>query len=77
MIPILLIAAIVFEIPTLYFAVKSRDFRKKFGGCVLVSAGMQIYFYVANVSIPLMGTSIIQAPGISAVEAPRLFLRIQ
>jgi len=55
MIPILLIAAIVFGIPTLYFAVKSRDFRKFLAGAFFVSAGMQFYFYVANVSIPASG----------------------
>ena len=69
MIPILIIAAIVWGIVTLYFAIKSREFRKFLAGAFFVSAGMQFYFYLANVSIPLVGTNIVQTPEISGVRS--------
>ena len=52
-IPVLIAAIVVGGLPTLYFAVRSREFRKFLAGAFFVSAGMQFYFYLANVSIPL------------------------
>jgi hypothetical protein len=34
-----------------------------------VSGGMQFYFYIANVSIPLVRTNIIQTPEISLARS--------
>jgi len=40
----LLIALIFLGLPTLYFAARSRDFRKFLAGAFFVSAGMQFIF---------------------------------
>jgi hypothetical protein len=69
MTPILIAAVVVFGIPTLYFAVRSREFRKFLAGAFFVSSGMQFYFYIANVSMPLVGTSIVQTPELSGVRS--------
>ena len=53
---------------TIYFAVRSRDFRKFLAGAFFVSSGMQFYFYLAGVSIPLLGTDFVQTPELSAVR---------
>ena len=59
MVPILIVALVVFGLPTLYFL----------AGAFFVSGGMQFYFYLANVSIPLVGTSIVQTPELSGVRS--------
>jgi len=58
-------ALVVFGAPTLYFAWRSREFRKFLAGAFFVSAGIQLYLYLANVSVPLLGTRIVQTPEIS------------
>jgi hypothetical protein len=52
-----------------YWAVRSRDFRKFLAGAFFVSAGMQFYLYLADVSVPLLGTSFVQTPQRSAVRS--------
>jgi hypothetical protein len=75
MIPILLGAIVIFGLPTLYFAWRSREFRKFLAGAFFVSAGIQFYLYLADVSVPLIGTGIVQTPEISALRAiPNLVL---
>ena len=69
MVPILAAALIVFGLPTLYFAVRSREFRKFLAGAFFVSSGIQFYFYLANLSVPLIGTAIVQTPQLSAVRS--------
>ena len=51
-----LIAIVLFGLPTLYFAWRSREFRKFLAGAFFVSAGIQFYLYLAKVSVPLLGT---------------------
>lgn len=65
MLPVLLIALVVLGLPTLYFAIRSREFRKFLAGAFFVSAGIQFYLYLANVSVPLLGTSLVFTPEIS------------
>ena len=74
MIPILVAAAVIVGLPTLYFAVRSREFRKFLAGAFFVSGGMLLYFYLAKVSIPLIGTDIVQTPEISGVRSIFHFL---
>jgi hypothetical protein len=69
MVPILVAALVVIGLPTLYFAIRSREFRKFLAGAFFVSGGMQFYFYLANVSVPLVGTSIVQTPELSGVRS--------
>jgi hypothetical protein len=69
MVPILVAALGVFGLPTVYFAARSREFRKFLAGAFFVSGGMQFYFYLSNVSVPLVGTSIVQTPELSGVRS--------
>jgi hypothetical protein len=64
MLPVLLTALVVLGLPTLYFAIRSREFRKFLAGAFFVSAGIQFYLYLANVSVPLLGTSLVFTPEI-------------
>jgi hypothetical protein len=65
MIPVLLTAIVVLGLPNLYFAYRSREYRKFLAGAFFVSAGMQLYLYFANVSVPLLGTHLVLTPEIS------------
>jgi hypothetical protein len=69
MIAFLLTAIIVLGLPTLYFAWRSREFRKFLAGAFFVSAGIQFYFYLAGVSVPLLGTNLVFTPEISGVRS--------
>jgi len=50
---------------TLYFAWRYRDFRKFLAGAFFVSSGILFYLYLADVSVPLLGTSFVETPQIS------------
>jgi hypothetical protein len=65
MIAALFIALIVLGLPALYFAWRSREFRKFLAGAFFVSAGIQLYLYLAKVSVPLLGTNLVVTPEIS------------
>ena len=65
MITALLSALVVLGLPTLYFAWRSREFRKFLAGAFFVSAGTQFYLYLAKVSVPLLGTNLVVTPEIS------------
>jgi hypothetical protein len=69
MVPILIVAIVVWGLLTLYFAIRSREFRKFLAGAFFVSAGIQLYLYLVNVSVPLIGTSIVLTPEISGVRS--------
>ena len=68
MLPYLVVAIILFGLPTLYVAVRYREYRKFLAGAFFVSSGMQFYFYLAKISIPLMRTSAVQSSELSAVR---------
>jgi hypothetical protein len=69
MITAILIALVVLGLPTLYFAWRSREFRKFLAGAFFVSAGTQLYFYLANVSVPLLGTHVVFTPEVSGLRS--------
>jgi len=70
MIPALLIAIIIaYGAATLYFAIRSREFRKFLSGAFFVSGGIQLYLYLVNVSVPLWGTNFVFTPEISGVRS--------
>lgn len=54
---------------SLYFAWRYRDFRKFLAGAFFVSTGILFYLYLANVSVPLLGTSFVETPQISGVRS--------
>jgi hypothetical protein len=49
--------AVIDAAATIYFAWRSREFRKFLAGAFFVSGGIQFYLYLAGVSVPLLGTS--------------------
>ena len=59
-------AAVVMALGSLYFAGRSRDFRKFLAGAFFVSSGILFYLYLADVSVPLLGTGFGETPPISA-----------
>ena len=58
-------AAVIMAVGSLYFAWRSTDFRKFLAGAFFVSSGVLFYFYLADVSVPLLGTSFVETPQIS------------
>ena len=56
-------AAVIMAVGSLYFAWRNRDFRK--AGAFFVSSGILFYLYLADVSVPLLGTSFVETPQIS------------
>ena len=54
---------------SLYFAWRYRDFRKFLAGAFFVSSGILFYLYLAGVSVPLLGTSLVETPQISGVRS--------
>ena len=59
-----IIIIILVIISTIYFVIKSIEFRKFLTGAFFVSAGIQIYLAYANVSVPILGTDIMQTSDI-------------
>jgi uncharacterized protein (DUF486 family) len=62
-------AAIVMAAGVLYFAWRSRDFRKLLAGAFFVSSGILFYLYLADVSVPLLGTGFVETPQISGARS--------
>ena len=58
-------AAVIMAVGSLYFAWRNRDFRKFLAGAFFVSSGILFYLYLANVSVPLLGTGFVETPQIS------------
>ena len=58
-------AAVIMAVGSLYLAWRSRDFRKFRAGAFFVSSGLLFYLYLADVSVPLLGTGFVETPQIS------------
>jgi len=54
---------------SLYFAWRNRDCRKFLAGAFFVSSDILFYLYLADVSVPLLGTSFVETPQISGGRA--------
>jgi hypothetical protein len=59
-------AAVVMAAGSLYLAWRYRDARKFLAGAFFVSSGVLFYLYLADVSVPLLGTGFVETPRISA-----------
>jgi hypothetical protein len=57
--------AAIMAVGSLYFAWQYRDFCKFLAGAFFVSSGTLFYLYLADVSAPLLGTSLVETPQIS------------
>jgi uncharacterized protein (DUF486 family) len=62
-------AAVILAAASLYFAWRNRDFRKFLAGAFFVSSGILFYLYLADVSVPVLGTGFVETPKISAVRS--------
>jgi hypothetical protein len=68
MLPYYIGAIIVIGLPTITVAVRYREYRKFLAGAFFVSSGTQFYFYLAQLPIPLIWTSAVQSPELSATR---------
>jgi hypothetical protein len=62
-------AVIVFGIPFLILAIRSRELRKFLAGSFFVSGGFQFYFWQAKLDIPLYNTGAVQTPDLSLTRS--------
>jgi hypothetical protein len=58
-------AGIIDAVVSLYLVWRFRDARKFLAGAFFVSSGILFYLYLADVSVPLLGTSFVETPEIS------------
>lgn len=65
---ILVAVVIAVAIATLYLAWRLRDVRKFLAGAFFVSGGLQLYLFAAKISVPVLGTTLVQTPEVSAVR---------
>ena len=63
------IAGILAAVGSLYFAWRSREFLKFLAGAFFVSFGVLLYLYLADVSVPILGTSIVATPESSGIRS--------
>ena len=56
------VAGIVAAVGSLYFAWRSREFRKFLAGAFFVNSGVLFYLYLAGVAVPILGTNIVATP---------------
>ena len=68
MIAAVVIFVLAVALATLYSAWRFRDVRKFLAGAFFVSGGIQLYLYAAGVAVPIIGTSIVQTPDVSALR---------
>ena len=59
---------------SLYFAWRSRDFRKFLAGAFFVSSGILFYLYLVGVSVPILGTNIVETPEVSGYRSAVHFI---
>jgi hypothetical protein len=68
------IAGIVAAVASLYFAWRSRDFRKFLAGAFFVNSGVLFYLYLAGVSVPILGTNFVETPEVSGFRSAIHFI---
>ncbi len=64
-----IVAAVIMAVGSLYFAWRNRDVRKFLAGAFFVSSGILFYLYLADVPVPLLGTSFVETPTISGARS--------
>ena len=67
-------AAVIMAAGSLYLAWRYRDVRKFLAGAFFVSSGILFYFYLGDISVPLVGTGFVETPQISGGRAIVHFL---
>ena len=69
MLYVLLSAAAVWGLATIFLAYRFREFRKFLAGAFFVSWGILLYLYLAKVSVPLLGTDFVFTPETSGARS--------
>ena len=59
------VGAVIMGVGSLYLAWRSREVCKFLAGAFFVSSATLFYLFLANVSVPLLGTGFIEQPQIS------------
>jgi hypothetical protein len=62
-------AAVIMAPGSLYLAWRNADVRKFLACAFFVSSGILFYLYLANVSVPLLGTSFVERPQLSGTRS--------
>jgi hypothetical protein len=68
-VPLYIVAGIADAAVTLFLAWRYREVRKFLAGAFFVSSGTLFYLYLANVSVPLLGTGVVATPETSGVRS--------
>ena len=74
MIPVYIVIGVIDAVVTLYFAWRYREFRKFLAGAFFVSSGVLFYLYLADVSVPLLGTDFVETPALSGTRSIAHFI---
>jgi hypothetical protein len=69
MIAVYIVIGVIDAGMSLYFAWRYREFRKFLAGAFFVSSGVLFYLYLANVSVPLLGTDFVETPAVSCARS--------
>jgi hypothetical protein len=74
MIAVYIGVGVIDAVVSLYFAWRYREFRKFLAGAFFVSSGVLFYLYLADVSVPLLGTDLVETPALSGTRSTVHFL---
>jgi hypothetical protein len=61
-VPFYIVAGVIMATGSLYLAWRYRGYRKFLAGAFFVSSGTLFYLYLADVSVPLLGTDFTATP---------------
>ena len=62
-------AGVILAAVSLYWSWRSKEFRKFLAGAFFVSSGTLFYLYLANLSVPLLGTTFVATPRLSGFRS--------
>lgn len=63
------VAGIIMAVGSLYLAWWSKDVRKFLAGAFFVNSGLLFYLYLADVSVPILGTNMVETPVVSGLRS--------
>ena len=69
MIAVYIGVGVIDAVVNLYFAWRYLEFRKFLAGAFFVSSGVLFSLYLADVSVPLLGTDFVEMPALSATRS--------
>jgi len=69
MVTVYIVAGVIDAVVSLYLAWRYREFRKFLAGAFFVSSGVLFYLYLADVSVPVLGTGFVETPALSGTRS--------